>query len=238
MNSATANVLTATLFMAGALAAQDGLRGHWSGRIDVPDNPLTVEVDIDKSAKGWVGAISVPAQNTSGVPLEAITFADGKAAFRIKGVPGQPTFSGTLNEESKTLAGEFTQGSATMTFKLTRTGEAKLEEPKKSPPVAKEFVGTWEGALDTGNQTLRLVLKLANDDDGASGTLVSVDQGGVEMPFSSIEQKDTQLVLGVKMVGGQYKGQINSEGTELTGTWTQGAGELPLKLTKKEPAKR
>jgi hypothetical protein len=41
------------------------------------------------------------------------------------------------------------------------------------------------------------------------------------------------------MVGGNYKGEINKEGTELNGTWTQAGNEFPLKLRKKaaEPAK-
>jgi hypothetical protein len=232
-------VLTGTLLTAGVLSAQDGLRGHWSGNIELPDRGLGVEVDIDKTAKGWVGSISIPAQNASGVPMEAITFADGKGPFRIKGVPGQPTFNGILSQDGKTLAGDFTQGPGTLKFKLSRTGEAKVEEAPKSPPVAKEFVGTWEGTLDTGTQLLRLVFRISNNEDGASGVLVSVDQGGAEIGVTSIEQKGASLVLTMKTLGGDYKGEINKEGTELTGTWTQAGNSARLKLTRKsaEPAK-
>ena len=34
------------------------------------------------------------------------------------------------------------------------------------------------------------------------------------------------------MVGGQYEAEINKEGSELNGTWTQGGNSLPLKLKK------
>jgi hypothetical protein len=233
MKTTLQSVLFGTLLLAGVLRAQDGLRGNWSGNIEIPDSSLAVEVDIDKTAKGWVGTISIPTQNASGVPLEAISFADGKGSFRIKGVPGQATFNGVLSQDGKTLAGDFTQGPGTLKFKLSRTGEAKIEQVPKSPHVAKEFVGTWEGTLDTGTQQLRLVFRMSNDEDGANAVLVSLDQGGVEIGVTTIEQKGVSLVLTVKTVGGGYKGEINKEGTELSGTWTQAGNSAPLKLTKK-----
>jgi hypothetical protein len=212
--------------------AQGGPRGHWSGAIEIPDHSLAVEVDLEKTGAGWTGSISVPAQNASGIPLDAITVASGKCSFRMKGSPGEPTFTGTLSADGKTMSGDFTQGPATFPFKLSRTGEPKIEAVKPSPAVAKEFVGTWEGSLEA-QQTLRLIVKLSNDEGGAKATLTSVDQGGAEIPVSTITQKDAKLVLVVKMIGGQYEGEINKEGTELTGTWTQSGNDLPLKLKKR-----
>jgi hypothetical protein len=111
---------------------------------------MAVEIDLDKTANGWVGSISIPAQNASGLPLEAITFTNGKCAFRIKGAPGEPTLSGTLSADGKTLSGDFTQGGGAIPFSVSRVGEAKVEEIKKSSPVAKAFLGTWEGTLEAG----------------------------------------------------------------------------------------
>jgi hypothetical protein len=36
----------------------------------------------------------------------------------------------------------------------------------------------------------------------------------------------------VNMVGGRYEAEINKEGSELNGTWTQSGNGLPLKLKK------
>ena len=238
MIKATSRILLGALLITGALWAQDSPRGHWTGSIDLPDQSLAMEIDLDKDATGWIGSVAIPAQNASGIPLEAIGFTDGKCTFRIKGAPGQPTFTGTLSADGKTLSGEFTQGGGSFPAKLSRTGDAKIEKAAKSPAVAKEFLGTWEGTLDAG-QPLRLVLKMTNDESGASAVLVSVDQGGAEIPVTAIEQKDTKLTLTVKMLGGGYHGEINKDGTELNGTWTQGGMDLPLKLKRKsEPAKQ
>jgi hypothetical protein len=226
--------LFGVLLITGALSAQDGPRGHWTGNIEVPGHSLGVEIDLDKTAGGWVGSISIPEQHASGLPLEAIAIADRKCSFRIKGGPGQPTFNGTLSADGKTLAGDFTQGGGTIPFSLSRTGDAMVEEVKKNPAVAKEFLGTWEGTLE--GPSLRLVLKMANDASGANAVLVSVDQGGAEIPVTTIEQKETKLTLLVKAVGGEYQAELNKDGTELTGTWSQGGNDLPLKLKKKADA--
>lgn len=232
MTSAQTVLWTAALLAAGTLSAQDGPRGHWTGAIDLPNQSLQVEVDLDKTPQGWIGSASIPAQNASGIPLDAIAFANGKWTFRLKGGPGVPTFSGTLSQDGKTLSGDFTQGPGSFPFKLTHSGDPKVEVMKDSPAVGKEFLGTWEGALDAGGQTLRLVLKLSNEETGAKGTLISVDQGGAEIPVSAIEQNGKKLSLTVKVVGGGYQGEINNEGTEVSGTWTQGGNDLPLKLKK------
>jgi len=225
--------LCAALFAALTLSAQTkGLQGHWSGAIEVPNQALAVEVDLDQTTKGWIGAISIPAQNATGIPLDQISESSGKVSFHINAGAGGPTFSGTISEDGKTLSGDFSQAGNSMPFKLTRNGEAKVELPKASPPVGKEFLGDWEGTLEAGPQTLRLILKLSNGADGAKGTLVSIDQGGVEIPVTSIETAQTKLTLVVNAVGGGFKGEMNKEGTELAGIWSQGGAELPLKLKK------
>lgn len=214
-------LINAILWTTVALSAQDTPRGHWTGTVTLPAQKLGLEVDIDKGAQGWIGSISIPAQNASGLPMGTISFENGKCVFHLIGVPGDPTFTGTLSEDGKTMSGTYTQGPGTFPFKLTRGGEPKVEQEKSSPAVAQEFLGDWEGKLDGGG--LRLVLKLSNEAAGSKAVLGSPDQGGAEVPVTSIDQKATKLTLDVKMVGGIYVGEINKEGTELNGTWTQGS---------------
>ena len=194
-----------------------------------------MEIDLDRVTNDWIGSISIPAQNASGIPLDAISFTNGKCTFRIKGAPGDPTFVGTLSADGKTMAGDLTQGQGVFPFKFSWTGDPKVATAKSSPALAKEFLGTWEGTLEVG-QALRLVLKLSNDAGGAKAVFVSLDQGGAEIPVSAIEQKNSKLTLSVNAIGGKYDAEINKEGSELNGTWTQGGNDLPLKL-RKLPAK-
>lgn len=233
MNHLVARVSIAALWLAGMTAsAETDMRGHWSGSLESPAGSIAIEVDLDKADSGWIGSISIPAQGASGLPLDQISFNSGKASFHLKGVPGDPTFTATLSADGKVLEGNFVQGGASQPLKLSRTGEAKVEVPKPSPPVAPQFVGTWEGTLQAGAD-LRLVLTISNGKAGAEATLVSVDQGNAQIPVSAIAQKETKLTLQVNAVAGSYEGEINKEGTELNGTWTQAGNSFPLTLKKR-----
>lgn len=209
----------------------DHPRGHWTGTMELPNRTLNVAFDLDKSDKGWVGSMAIPDQNASGILLADIRSHEGQWKFRIVGPPGEPSFAGKLSADGKTLNGEVTQGGNAMALKLTYAGDPKVELPKVNPEVAKEFLGEWEGTLE--GPGLRLHLKITNEGGGAKAMLTSVDQGNSQIPASSVEQKDAKITLAVKMVDGGYTGQINKEGTEIAGEWSQKGNSMPLTLKKK-----
>jgi hypothetical protein len=192
---------------------------------------MAVEVDLDKAASGWIGSLSIPAQGVSGIPLDPITFADGKVSFSMKGPAGAPGFSGTLSADGKTLDGSLSVGPQSLPLKLTRTGEAKVEVPKPSSPVTAEFLGTWEGTVNFG-APLRLTLTISNGKAGAEAVIVSLDQDNATIPVSTITQKEKKLALDVKAVGGGFEGTMNQEGTRIDGTWSQLGQSTPLVLKK------
>jgi hypothetical protein len=205
------------------------MRGHWSGTVDTElVDAIVMEVDLDKTADGWIGSVSIPAQNASGMPLDRITFTDGKATFHLK---GGPTYTGTLSADGKTLDGTFAQGPQSLRLKFSRTGEARVERPRASAAVAPQFVGKWEGTVDFGVPR-RLALIISNGKDGSEASLVSLDQDNAEIPVSEIRQKGTQLTLIVKALGGDFSGEMNAQGTEIKGTWTLLGKDTDLVFTK------
>jgi hypothetical protein len=201
--------------------------GHWEGAITVQGKELQLEVDlVARAADKWEGSAGFPLMNAKGLVLTGIVVQGQAVTFGIKGAPGDPTFKGTLSKDSKTLSGDFVQGPVSGTFTLAWKGEAKFEAPPKNAPLTKDFEGAWEGALEVNGTTLRLTLKLTNQDGGATGTLISVDQGGAEIPLNSIVQTDAHLKFTVPAVGGTYEGDLKD--AQLVGNWTQGPGTLPL----------
>ena len=117
--------------------------GHWEGAISVQGKDLRLEIDlVARTADKWEGAAAFPDMNAKGLPLSAITVQGEAVTFIVKGVPGDPTFKGTLSKDAKTLAGDFTQGPVAGTFTLAWKGEAKLEAPPKNAAVGKDFEGT------------------------------------------------------------------------------------------------
>ena len=144
-------VLSLLLLGSFCAAAQDGPKGHWRGGVELPDRTLDMEVDLDKPAAAWIGSrFSVPAHKRHGHTPGRHSVHGGQSHLPNGGRRNAPAFSGTLSEDGKTMSGDFSQGGASFPFKFTRAGEPKVDVPKPSPAVAKELLGSWEGALGGG----------------------------------------------------------------------------------------
>jgi hypothetical protein len=205
--------------------------GHWEGTIQVPGQALEVQVDLAARAdKGWDGTITIPAQNVKAMPLAGIVVEGTTVTFGMPMVPGSPAFKGTLSADGSTLSGDFTQGGGTVPFSLARKGEARIEAAPKNKPIDKTLEGSWEGTLDANGTRLRLVLKLKNEDGAATGTLTSLDQGGISIPASSIVQAGPHLTVTVPTISGKFEADLKDG--RLEGTWTQGPASLPLVLAR------
>ena len=135
-----------------AVAAQapaPSASGLWEGAINLPSGVLEVAVRLDHPASGsWAGTIDIPAQGAMARPLANITVDGPAIRFSIAGVPGDPTFAGTLSEDGGTIQGGFTQGPGKLTFSLKRntTGKptivaaARPQEPKPPYPYLTDEV--------------------------------------------------------------------------------------------------
>ena len=212
--------------------------GHWEGTIQAPNMQVKVDIDLAKNGKGELaGTFGEPAQGVKGLPLSTVAVEGASVRFVVKGGPDPATFQGKLSADGASMSGEVAQAGYSIPFTLTRTGDARLAPVPKNPPIGKELEGTWNGALDLGEKPMRLVLKMSNQPDGtASGTIVSPDGSGVEVPIA-ITQKASSLTIDVVSVGASFVGVLNTAGTELVGAWTQGTSSLPLtfRLAEKKP---
>lgn len=107
------------------------LSGKWKGQIATPGTPLKFDIDFKKSADGWDGDISIPVQSAKDLALAKIEFNGNKVAFVMTGVPGNPTFAGSLDESGEKISGDFTQGGATIPFEMSR-GEDRVAAAKEA----------------------------------------------------------------------------------------------------------
>ena len=90
--------------------------------------------------------------------LEAIEVSEdaSQVTFSIRGVPGNPTFRGTL--DGGAISGRFTQGAAAFGFRLSREAAAEPARPQEPrPPYPYE---TEEVSFQSGPVTLAGTLTL------------------------------------------------------------------------------
>jgi hypothetical protein len=240
MRPITRRLMIAALLLlsASSLSAQTAVdpSGHWEGTIQAPNMEMKIEIDLAKNAKGVLaGTFGHPAQGVKGLPLPTVAVDGRSVRFVVKGGPQVSTFVGVLAADGKSMTGEVSQGAESVPFSLTRTGDARITPAPKSTAIGKELEGTWNGTLEVGGRQQRLVLKMANQPDGtATGTIVSLDGSGVEIPIG-MTQKASSLTIDVPSVGISYVAVLSAAGTELVGTWTQGPAVLPLTFRLAKP---
>ena len=101
---------------------------------------------------------------------------------------------------------------------------------------SKGLDGTWNGVLDAGAAKLRLIVTVTKSEAGAyAGKFESVDQGAT-VPFDTVTLDGDKARFEVKAAGIVYEAVLDKEGTDLTGTFTQGGQQFPLNLTRSEAA--
>jgi len=119
-------LLLMAILPTGALAEEPESTpaGYWEGAIELPGTRLDVQVNLRLAPDGqWQGDISIPLQNARNLPLGDFQLSGQKLSFKISGVPGEPTFNGTLTDNGQRLAGTFTQGGQEFPFALEKAAD-------------------------------------------------------------------------------------------------------------------
>lgn len=227
-------VLLSATYMSAA-QSQSSASGHWEGAIDVHGNTIEIIVDLTRDDKGlWKGAIAIPSQSLKDFPLSNLKVDGANVSFEMASAPGLPTFKGKLSADGKAIVGELTQSEQSFPFRLDRKGEAKMsaaEAQATTIAVSADVEGSWQGTLEAGGATYRLILKISKKADGTfTASLDSPDQSSNNMPINALKATNDSLTFEMKYIGASYDGKFNKERTEVAGNWNQGGATFPLTL--------
>ena len=133
------------LIVAAALPcrAEDVMRGRWEGTARVPDDELTVVVDLAQENGVWVGSVIIPGLGLKGAPLTEIKVQPLDVNFAVKGALGIELNLHLVSNNK--LAGNFEQAGNRAPATLQKKGPPQVEYPPRNTPVAKELEGEWKG---------------------------------------------------------------------------------------------
>lgn len=194
-----------------AAQVQPGLAGAWEGRVAVGGQSILVVFHI--GADGTT-TMDSPDQGAFGIPAEAPAVEAGVVRIAVPAIGGR--FEGRLSEDGATLAGALHQGGATLPVVLTR---------QAGTPLA----GVWEGPLEVGGRSIRLVLRVAAD---GRAVMDSPDQGARDIPVEPPTVEDAQVRFAAPGLAVSVEGRLSEDGRTIAGTFRQGGVELPLVLTR------
>jgi len=224
--------LLLSLFLTAGAHAQS-VEGDWKGTLKAGGAELRLVLHVSKDDKGELRAtLDSPDQNSMGVPVTSITLAGSTLKFEMRLIGG--SYEGKVNADQTGIIGTWTQGGSSAPLEFSRA--AASPEAKKRMLKPSDIDGEWEGTLDAGSQTLRLVLHIATYEDGMTAKLDSPDQNATGLPVTTITRDGAKLKFEMKQIAGGFEGAINQELNSISGTWTQGGGSLPLTLKRKNAA--
>lgn len=89
--------------------------------------------------------------------------------------------------------------------------------------------GAWQGAVSTGQNSLRGVLKIVKTNGVYHATVDSIDQRVADIPVSNFVYDYPKVTVELAP-GVTYEGEVDSAGKKMTGTWKQAGVDLPLTL--------
>jgi hypothetical protein len=220
--------LIAILILATALPcrAEDAISGRWEGTARVPDDELTIVVDLAQENGVWVGSITIPGLGLKGVPLTDVKVQPPEVNFAVKGPLGIQ-FKLRLDANDK-MAGNFEQAENRATASLQKTGPPQVEYPRRSTPVAKELEGEWKGDYEMLGYTRQVSIKFANHPDGATADFVVIGRKHNVLPVDLVTQEDDLVTVDSHEIGFSFEGRLRNG--KLTGVIRQAAIETPLVL--------
>ena len=212
------------------------VQGYWQGTLKAGNTPLRVALKIAERTNGVFRAAFVSLdQGALDIEATAVTYHAPTVKTEFGGIGG--AFEGTVNSGDRVITGNWTQGSATVPLTLERANaqnaaakEADIEAQKDySHTGPNDLPGYWRGTLDAkeAHVKLRLALNIAKLPDGKfSCSMVSIDQGGAEVPASTIQFVPPNLRVEWGSIGASYNGKL--ENGKLTGAFRQGGAAMPL----------
>jgi uncharacterized protein (TIGR03435 family) len=98
---------------------------------------------------------------------------------------------------------------------------------------AQNLAGNWQGTLQAGPQKVRIVFKIALENDKLTATLNTVDQPSPPIA-ATITRDGSTVKMTIPAANGKYEGKLSADGNSIAGTWTQGA-PLALNLARATP---
>ena len=103
-----------------SFAQSNDVTGHWEGEIQIPGQPLEIQIDFAHGENRLKGTITIPVQSLKDKTLDQIEVNKDSVEFIIPGIQGNPAFEGRISEDGQMLSGNFMQAGMTFPFELTR----------------------------------------------------------------------------------------------------------------------
>jgi hypothetical protein len=207
--------------------AQDAISGRWEGTAQIPDDELSVIVDLAQENGAWVGSIIIPGLSIKGAPLTDINVKPPDISFAVKGPLGIQ-LKLQLDASGK-MSGDFQQAGNRAATTLQKIGPPQVDRPPRNTAVAKELEGEWKGDYKMLGYTRHVSIKFTNrQTNGAAAEFVIVGRKDNNLPVDLVTQEGDLVTVDSHDIGFSFEGRLRNG--KLIGVIRQAAIETPLVL--------
>ena len=210
--------------------AEDAISGRWEGSARIPDDELSVVLDLAQENGAWVGSIIIPGFGVKGTPLTDIKVESPDVNFTVKGPLGIRMNLRLLAPPENKLAGNFEQAGNRAPATLSKTGPPQVEYPPRNTSVAKELQGEWKGDYEMLGNKRHVSIKFANHPDGATADFAIVGRKHNVLPVDVVTEEGDLVTFDSHEMGFSFEGRLRDG--KLTGAIRQAAMETPLVLAR------
>ena len=213
------------------------VQGYWTGTLKVDNTTLRLALKIAERADGTFRATGDSLdQGARDIEATAVTYHRPTLKMEFGGIMG--SYEGMVDENNQVITGNLVSNGHPLPLTLER---GKTETAAIDPAIEaqkdyshtgpNDLPGHWQGTLDVKQAgiKLRLAVNIAKMPDGKfSATMISLDQGGGEIPANNVQFIPPNVRLEWNAIGSSFNGKL--ENGKITGAWRQGGGALPLVL--------
>lgn len=213
--------LAAIITLTAATPAPQAV-GVWHGTMTLPDRgDFHVVIRIQPEGASLTGQIESPDVTSQSQTLTNVVVAGDVLSFKVPTING--SYSGRW--EGGRWVGKWTQG-----VSLDLTLDPGPLPPK---PVVHGLDGDWDGVLNAGPSTLRLVLHVrTTPEGGTTASLDSVDQLANGIAINALSRDGASVRFESRTIGARFQGTLSPDGETIYGAWTQGTAS-PFSLTRR-----
>ncbi|MFZ1073377.1 MAG: hypothetical protein WAO21_08060 [Verrucomicrobiia bacterium] len=218
------------------------VQGYWKGTLKVENTTLQVDLKIAERTDGTFRVTGdSPDQGGNDIEATAATYHRPTLKVEFGGIMG--SYEGTVDESDRVIAGNLVSNGHTLPLTLERAKPETASALDAATEAQKDYSytgpndlpGHWQGTLEVkqAGVKLRLAVNIARLPDGKlSCSMISLDQGGGEIPASNVEYVPPNVHMEWPAIGGSYNGKL--ENGKIAGVWRQGGGALPLVLERNQ----
>ena len=197
------------------------------GTAHIPDDELTVVVDLAQENGAWVGSIIIPGLGLKGTPLTDIKVESPDVNFAVKGPLGIQ-LNLRLSMRTTNWPAILSKPEIAHWQRYRKRDRRRLSIRARNTPVAKELEGEWKGDYEMLGYTRHVSIKFTNHPDGATADFVIVGRKHNVLPVDLVTQEGDLVTVDSHEMGFTFEGRLRDG--KLTGAIRQGATETPLVL--------